>query len=94
MGFRNIIPRSTAQALARDEQEGTHTANSDRQHPRNDVENHDEKKSATDNESDYQSGSDNDSIDNIDKAAQRGVQSAQALVHVWSKRDLILAYIL
>ena len=29
----------------------------------------------------------------VDTTAQHGVQSVQAMTHVWSKRDLILAYI-
>lgn len=29
----------------------------------------------------------------VDTTAQRGVQNAQAMTYVWSKRDLILAYI-
>ncbi len=30
----------------------------------------------------------------IDTSAQRGTQNVQAMTHVWSKRDLIFAYIM
>jgi hypothetical protein len=32
-------------------------------------------------------------LDKIDTTAERGVQAIQAATHVWTKRDLILAYI-
>ena len=37
--------------------------------------------------------SDEDSLEKIDTNAEHGVQRVQAMTHVWSKRDLILAYI-
>lgn len=38
--------------------------------------------------------SDSESIEKVDPDAQHGVQRVQAMTHVWSKRDLIAAYIM
>lgn len=38
--------------------------------------------------------SDDDSINKVDATAPRGVQIAQAMTQVWSRRDLLLAYVL
>jgi hypothetical protein len=40
------------------------------------------------------SGSDDEELNRIDTTAESGVQAVQAATHVWTKRDLILAYIL
>lgn len=40
------------------------------------------------------SGSDVEELNKIDTTAESGVQAVQAATHVWTKRDLILAYIL
>jgi hypothetical protein len=40
------------------------------------------------------SGSDDEELNKIDTSAESGVQAVQAATHVWTKRDLILAYIL
>ncbi|KAF2825237.1 siderophore iron transporter-like protein [Ophiobolus disseminans] len=39
------------------------------------------------------SGSDDEELNKIDTTAEPGVQAVQAATHVWSKRDLIIAYI-
>ena len=33
-------------------------------------------------------------LNKVDTTAERGVQAIQAATHVWTKRDLILAYVL
>lgn len=41
------------------------------------------------------SGTDSDEeVNKIDTTAERGIQAVQAVTHVWSRRDLILAYVL
>lgn len=40
------------------------------------------------------SDSDDDSLNKIDTTAEAGVQAVQAATHVWTKRDLILAFVL
>lgn len=40
------------------------------------------------------SGSDDEELNKIDTTAESGVQAVQAATHVWTKRDLIIAYIL
>jgi hypothetical protein len=35
-----------------------------------------------------------DELNKVDTHAEHGVQRAQAMTHVWTKRDLIIAYIL
>jgi hypothetical protein len=43
----------------------------------------------------YSISDDSDSeINKVDTTAESGVQAIQAATHVWTKRDLILAYIL
>lgn len=49
------------------------------------------KEPAVDSAADF---SDDDSINKVDESAPRGVQIAQAMTQVWSRRDLILAYVL
>jgi hypothetical protein len=39
------------------------------------------------------SGSDDEELNKIDTTAESGVQAVQAATHVWTKRDLIIAYI-
>ena len=43
---------------------------------------------------DAEAASDDDSRAAIDRDAQLGTQKVQAMTQVWSKRDLILAYIM
>jgi hypothetical protein len=40
------------------------------------------------------SGSDDEELNKIDTTAETGVQAVQAATHVWTKRDLIIAYVL
>jgi hypothetical protein len=40
------------------------------------------------------SESDDASLNKVDTTAEPGVQAVQAATHVWTKRDLILAYVL
>jgi hypothetical protein len=40
------------------------------------------------------SGSDDEELNKIDTTAESGVQAVQAATHVWTKRDLIIAYVL
>jgi hypothetical protein len=40
------------------------------------------------------SGSSDEELNRVDTTAESGVQAVQAATHVWTKRDLILAYIL
>jgi len=39
------------------------------------------------------SGSDDEELNKIDTTAEPGVQAVQAATHVWTKRDLIIAYV-
>jgi hypothetical protein len=39
------------------------------------------------------SGSDDEELNKIDTTAESGVQAVQAATHVWTKRDLIIAYV-
>jgi hypothetical protein len=40
------------------------------------------------------SGNSDEELNKIDTTAESGVQAVQAATHVWTKRDLILTYIL
>lgn len=40
------------------------------------------------------SGSDDEELNKIDTTAESGVVAIQAATHVWSKRDLIIAYVM
>jgi hypothetical protein len=40
------------------------------------------------------SGSDDEELNKIDTTAESGVQAVQAATHVWTKRDLIMAYVM
>jgi hypothetical protein len=40
------------------------------------------------------SGSDDEELNKIDTTAESGVQAIQAATHVWTKRDLIIAYVM
>ncbi|KAK5102071.1 hypothetical protein LTS08_004531 [Lithohypha guttulata] len=66
----------------------------------NDVENFDEKQTPYNNAASTVDAhmafdsSDDDSLNKVDTAAQAGVQKVQAMTQVWSKREIILAYVL
>jgi hypothetical protein len=40
------------------------------------------------------SGSDDEELNKIDTTAETGVQAVQAATHVWTKRDLIITYVM
>ncbi|KAK5958288.1 hypothetical protein OHC33_000130 [Knufia fluminis] len=54
----------------------------------------DEKLGATRSSAATDDSASDDELTKIDTNAQRGTQNVQAMTHVWSKRDLILAYIM
>jgi hypothetical protein len=61
-------------------------------HTSMDVPRPDDKLGAPRSESDAMDS--DDELNRVDASAEHGVQRAQAMTHVWSKKDLILAYIL
>lgn len=92
MGATRFAPGSVAQVLSANENRSEATDHNQHESSHAD-QSFDEKGQVVDNDgASSHSGSDDDSINKIDKDAQFGVQSAQALTHIWSKRDLILAY--